>query len=422
MSRPERIHAGQSVALPRDFIVADHEPSRIEITIHRSFAEIASEWREFEVKAAGTFYQTYAWCSAWSETSNEPSELCVIIGRDRGGVLRFLLPLCIQRRHGVALLEWIAMPQTTYGYGLYDREFLPRARFWFSGRGWEIAHCVGSVDALNLGEMPDRLHGFPHPLSDWFSCESANRGYQILLEPDFKRFYERKRSSATRRSNRKRDSKLAGMGELTFGLPATRSQNHDGIDEMFRQQQQRLSERGIHGIFDVRDRQFIHRLADAQQVDGPALLAYSLSIDRRMIAMKLGGLHGNSYWGLISSLDPDFAPHLSPGDAALRHLIAACCERKLAILDLASGDASYKSQWADVVIPLHACIRGLSFRGYVWAAFATVRLILKRKIKRSPSLWELAQHLRRTLAHLRHRAMTGTTLGCLVGLNLAGIL
>jgi CelD/BcsL family acetyltransferase involved in cellulose biosynthesis len=421
MSRPERIRTDQSVALPRDFIVTGHETSLIEVAVHHRLADIANEWREFEANAAGTFYQTYAWCSAWIESSDEPSEPRIIIGRDRSGVIRFLLPFCIRRIQGIAILEWIAMPQTTYGYGLYDREFLPRAKAWFSLRGWEIARMLGKVDALNLAEMPETLHGFPHPLSDWFSCEGPNRGYQILLESDFKGLYERKRSSATRRSNRKRDGKLAALGELNFVLPETRSQNHSRIDEMFRQQQCRLSARGIHGVFDAHDRRFIHRLADIEANSGPALLPYNLTIDQHMVAMKLGGFYGNIYWGLISSLDSDFAPHLSPGDAALRRLIAACCEKRMAVLDLASGDAPYKAQWADVVIPLHACIRGLTPRGYIWAGLAMLRVIVKRTIKRSPRLWELAQHLRRTVAHLRFRPVTETSLGCLVGLNMPGI-
>ncbi|MFO0993365.1 MAG: GNAT family N-acetyltransferase [Hyphomicrobiales bacterium] len=418
MSGPERIRQSNSRALPRDFAVVDHHAPLLAVERYRRIEDIAQEWREFEIKAAGTFYQTNAWCSAWFETSDKPINLCIIVGRDRAGAMRFLLPLALRRSHGLSILEWIATPQTTYGYGLYDREFLPRARSWFSGRGWEIARCAGRVDALNLGEMPESLHGFPHPLSDWFSCEAANRGYQIRLEPDYTRLYERKRSSATRRSNRKRDNKLEALGELKFALPATRSQNHDRIDEMFRQQQQRLSQRGIHGVFDARDRRFIHKLADAQHHDGPALLAYHLNVDHRVVAVKLGGRHGNAYWGLISSLDSDFAPHLSPGDAALRRLIAACCEARLAVLDLASGDASYKSQWADVVIPLHACIRGLSPLGYLWAALAMTRLVAKRTVKRSPRLWELAQHLRRTLAICRSRAISDAPLGCLVGLNL----
>jgi CelD/BcsL family acetyltransferase involved in cellulose biosynthesis len=404
VSRPERIRAGQPVALPRDFLVLGQQKSLFEIEVHRNLADIANEWQEFEANAAGTFYQTHAWCAAWIESSDAPTQPRIVIGRDRSGVIRFLLPFCIRRSHGLAVLEWLAMPQTTYGYGLYDREFLPRARAWFSGRGWEIAHQVGRLDALNLGEMPERLHGFPHPLSDWFSCEGANRGYQIRLDSDFRRFYERKRSSATRRSNRKRDTKLAALGEMNFGLPDTRSQNHARIDEMFRQQQCRLSERGIHGVFDARDRNFIHRLVDTQTKGGSALLAYNLRVGPRMVAMKLGGRYGNAYWGLISSLDPEFAPHLSPGDAALRHLIAACCEARLSVLDLASGDAFYKTQWADVVIPLHACIRGLSLLGYIWAGFAMLRLLVKRTVKRSPRLWKLAQHLRLTIAHRRLRA------------------
>ena len=150
------------------------------------------------------------------------------------------------------------------------------------------------------------------------------------------------------------------------------------------------------------------------------LLAYHLHLDRQMVAMKLGGLYGNIYWGLISSLDSRVAPHLSPGDAALRRLIAACCERRFATLDLASGDASYKSQWADTVIPLHSCIRGLTLPGYLWACGAFAQTIAKRTIKRSPRLWAFVQQSRRGLARIWVRNVE-TPLGCLIGLNVAGV-
>jgi CelD/BcsL family acetyltransferase involved in cellulose biosynthesis len=391
------------------------------MSVYPALSEISEEWKTFEARAAGTFYQTHAWCSAWLAGDRDRSEARIIVGRDRGGTIRFILPLAIRRRGRLRVLEWIAMPQTTYGYGLYDRDFLPTARAWFAGRGWALAHRAGPADALFLGEMPERLHGFPHPLSDWFSCEGPNRAYQIQLERDFEALYRRKRSSASRRSNRKRDNKLESLGELGFSLPDGIAQMHARLDEMFAQQQVRLAERGIHGVFDERDRTFIHRVADSGGEAEPTLLAYHLHLDKRMVAMKLGGLYGNTYWGLISSLDSHVAPHLSPGDAALRRLIAACCERRLTTLDLASGDASYKSQWADTVIPLHVCIRGLTLQGYVWACGAYARTIAKRAIKRSPRLWAFVQRFRRGVARLWIRNVE-PSLSCLVGLNVAGVI
>jgi CelD/BcsL family acetyltransferase involved in cellulose biosynthesis len=391
------------------------------MSVYPALSEISDEWKAFETRAAGTFYQTHAWCAAWLAGDEERSEPRIVVGRDRGGVIRFLLPFAIRRKGAFRVLEWIAMPQTTYGYGLYDRDFLPTARAWFSGRGWALAHSAGPADVLYLGEMPERLHGFPHPLSDWFSCEGPNRAYQIHLERDFEALYQRKRSSATRRSNRKRDTKLESLGELGFGLPDGSAQIHARLDEMFAQQQVRLAERGIHGVFDERDRTFIHRVADSCGNGEPTLLAYHLHLDRRMVAMKLGGLYGNTYWGLISSLDSRIAPHLSPGDAALRRLIAACCERRLATLDLASGDASYKSQWADTVIPLHACIRGLTLPGYLWACGAFARIVAKRTVKRSPRLWAFVQGSRRVLGQIWVRSVE-PPLSCLIGLNIAGII
>jgi hypothetical protein len=39
MSRPERIRTDQSVALPRDFIVANHVTSLIEVAVHHRMSD-----------------------------------------------------------------------------------------------------------------------------------------------------------------------------------------------------------------------------------------------------------------------------------------------------------------------------------------------------------------------------------------------
>lgn len=384
---------------PHDRPRAAVRPCVVDIEIHRGIAALEEEWKAFEARAAGTFYQTYAWCAAWQATIGKETgaEPVIVTGRDQMGRLLFLLPFSLSRRRGCRLLEWLGSEQIGYGYGLYDRRFLPEAGEWFAHEGWRILEAAGPIDTTVLQKMPARLHGLAHPLTAWFTLAGRNTSYVLALTAPYDVLYAAKRSRETRRSNKKRDAKLAACGALDFGLPKSASETHALLDEMFDRQQARLEEAGIRGVFGDRERRFIHRLATMRGAAGPALLPYRLKIGGDTAAVMLGGCYANSYWALISSLgDGPYRRH-SPGDAALRRLIEACCHSGFSTLDFGSGDTAYKDHWADETIQLHDAVRAVTPRGYVLSLALLSIIAAKRLIKRTPALWAAATWLRRAI-------------------------
>jgi CelD/BcsL family acetyltransferase involved in cellulose biosynthesis len=219
----------------------------------------------------------------------------------------------------------------------------------------------------------------------------------MRLPSDYQALYCAKRSGETRRGNRKRDAKLGKEGQLSFGLPSTRREAHERIDEMFEHQAARLAESGIHDVFPQPARNFIHRLIDLPDRMQPFLLPFHLTVEDQMEAMMLGGHYGGGYWALISSLSPSARRRHSPGDAALRKTIEACCVRGLAFFDFSSGHTAYKLHWADETVTLHHAVRALTARGYAWALWRAATVGAKRVVKRSPSLWACAGWVRRRL-------------------------
>lgn len=369
----------------------------VQVSVYHDLKSIEFIWREFQEKAAGTFYQTFDWCDAWFQTvgANEQAEPRIVVGRGKDQTLMFLLPLMVRRTRFVSVLEWIGSRQIAYGYGLYDRAFLPRAKSWFGSIGWSILRQIEGADAVRLGELPVELHGAPHPLSGWFSTIAANRSYTMELQPEFEELHARKRSGDSRRGSRKRDLALSKLGKLEFLLPASIEDTLARLDQMFDHQQERLAERGIRGIFGSRERAFVKELARRPD----ALLPYHLTIDGNLVAMMLGGQYDNTYWALVSSLCPGSLRKYSPGDAALRRTIAACCANGMRRFDFSSGDSDYKTVWADTVIPLCECIRILRLRGAVWAAAALAFVRLKRHVKQSPILWSIFARVRHLTRH-----------------------
>lgn len=366
----------------------------MKIAVNHDPVQIESEWRAFQATAAGSFYQTFEWCSSWLETAGRAEKVqpCIITGSGASGKLLFLLPFAIRTVRGVRVLEWIGSSQINYGYGLYDRSFLPGARAWFNSEGWRILREVKSIDAVRLRELPKTLNGSPHPLADWFTISSANKSYSMALRADYEQLYAEKRSGETRRGNRKRDAKLERLGDVQFGLPATREETHKLLDQMFRHQESRLAESGIRGVFSAAERDFVHRLADMD-----SLLPYHLTIDGELAAMMLGGKFDNTFWALISSLSSGTVRRCSPGDAALRRMIEACCKSGLSRLDFSSGDTSYKLHWADEAIPLYEVIHFVTLKGAIWSLGAYAVAGSKRLVKRSPVLWPAFTWLRGAL-------------------------
>jgi CelD/BcsL family acetyltransferase involved in cellulose biosynthesis len=370
---------------------------RIGLRLHSDIAEIAGLWRDFEETAASTLYQTHAWCSAWLDTIGATAgvEPRIVTGSHADGSLAFILPFQLRRQWGVRRLEWLTAPHANYGYGLFDRGFLAAAPAWFAANWSQVAAAAGPFDVLNLEEMPASLFGARHPMAECFTLQTANHSYAMALEPDYESLHARHRSGDTRRHARKRDAALAKVGKVGFGLPEGADETHRVLSTMFLQQEQRLAESGVRGVFGGIERAFIHRLSEASNGSKPLLLPYYLTCDGEILSVMLGGNHGGIYWALIASLANTPLRRHSPGDSALRHTIEACCARGLAGFDFAAGDADYKSAWADEVIAHHAMCRGRTLAAAPLALAFGAKLWLKRLVKHQPRLRALALGLRR---------------------------
>lgn len=372
---------------------------QLSLTVSRSLSEVAADWSAFEKRATGTLFQTFLWCQAWIETAGVEvgARPAIVIARDSGGVIQFILPLQIRRRFGIRALEWLGAPHSSYGFGLFLPAFLPMARQWFDDNWQQIVTLAGPVDAITMCEMPVSLQGIGNPMAGLFNFKGANRSYVLNLTPDFEKLHVAKRPSEDRRAARKKEQHLQAMGGLEFGLPRGRAEMHDILDVMFEQQKLRLAEQGVHGVFGPAERWFFHRIAERQDEKNPVLAPYYIKSGGKVLAVLMGGLHGGTFWALISSLAPGDLRKYSPGDLALRRTIADCCAKGLERLDFSAGDSRYKLNWSDEVVQLHATVGARTLRGLPFAAVFAIRQGVKSAIKGSPVLMSAAIAVRRAL-------------------------
>ena len=362
-----------------------------------SMAAALPAWSAFERQALGTLYQNSVWCRAWTETAGRGFNVTpqIIIARNSDHCIQFILPLQIRRRQGIKVLEWLGAPHHNYGFGIFDRDFMPEAPSWFETNWDRVLAEVGAFDAIALTEMPNQLFGFDNPLRGVANMRAANLSFAMHLARDFEPIYAQKKSTERRRAARKHENGLAQAGPIGFGLPKGKAACRNLIDVMFKQQEVRLAELGIHGVFGEKERQFIHRLAELQDDGDPILAPYHLTCDGEVLAVMMGGLHANCYWALISSLASGPLRKHSPGDLALRRTIEACCQRGLSSFDFSAGESSYKRAWADEIITMSVVLRGRNLHGLLWAGTMALSIWAKRNVKRSPTLLSVMRAVRR---------------------------
>ena len=372
----------------------------ITLSVHHDMGSVSYLWQEFQTHASTTLYQTQQWCSAWQDTvgCERQIEPRILVAQDRGGNVVFILPLQIRKAQGVKILEWHGYPSVNYGYGLFDRTHLPQLATWFAENLSLVLDMAGLFDVAALMDMPDIINGEAHPFRSAFNIKSANRSHAMQLQPDFDALYASKRSPETRHSSRKKDRKLTGLGEIKFFLPAAHAETHSILDTMFVQKTKQLAETGVHGVFGKGEMDFIHRLASESINGKPMLLPFTLMCNGETVAVILGAQALDTCWLLISSMGFGKARKYSPGDYVLRHVIEHCCKEDYSRIDFSSGDATYKSQWAEETIQLYCTLRAKNLKGLFWVIAATCRLLLKRHIKQTPAVWELTIAARRFFA------------------------
>jgi CelD/BcsL family acetyltransferase involved in cellulose biosynthesis len=84
----------------------------------------------------------------------------------------------------------------------------------------------------------------------------------------------------------------------------------------------------------------------------------------------------------------------SPGDLLLHRMLEDACSRKITSFDLGIGEARYKASVCEEIVPLFDCIIPMTFAGYAAGVLAGLRLSVKRRIKRSPRIWNFIQKSR----------------------------
>ena len=368
------------------------------VAAYETAAAAAAAWAELEAIAPVSIYQTRRWLEPWLAHvgAAQGARPLLVAAFDEAGRAVAFLPLCTSRCGSETAAAFAGGKDANFN--------LPLLRPGVALDGDDCRLLLREArrasrhkpDLFFLANQPAAWEGVANPFAQLPRQASASFGWKTALLPDGEDLLRRKLSKDGRKKLARKERRLAEIGPLRYFQAAGEAEIAAVVVAFLLQKVARLHAMGVTGVFEsAAERSFLLAAAAPGAEAGAAMEWHALSAGGRIVATYAGGVHRGRFHGMVNSFDasPEIAV-ASPGELLMKWLIARCCAKGLATLDMGVGEAQYKSAWCGEPEPLFDCFVPVSLAGRLRASVEALRLAAKRWIKQTPWAWALARRLR----------------------------
>jgi len=381
----------------------------IELSLFGDLAAVELLWRASEDQASRTFFQSFAWLQAWqvhvgTRTGTSP---VIIAGRHPDGTVVFILPLAVEHGRGLRRLTFLGADLCDYNAPLLHPAFSALVDAGAFSVLWPriLAQLRSDprfgFDVVDLPKMPERVGAQLNPLMGLARQPNPSGAHLTSLGGSWEEFYARKRSAATRRTERKQLRQLGKVGEVHFVDQLEGEERVRTLDVLFEQKAHSFARMGVPNIFRRPGYTELFRSFATDPTCRHLVHLSRLEVGSSIAAASIGFTACSCYYLVLSSYDSGATARLGPGRAHLQELLRFAIRSGIDVFDFTIGDELYKLDWSDGRLTLYDHLSAANLRGAVAVALITGFRTLKRTIKQNAALWRLFSSSRSQLGAFR---------------------
>jgi CelD/BcsL family acetyltransferase involved in cellulose biosynthesis len=329
----------------------------------------------------------------------------IVLGRDAHGVLLFILPLAIEMRGPIKRLTWLGSdlcdynaPLIAHGFWRHVGDF---AALWREAQRLLQSNRRLRFDFVDLQKMAETISGERNPLLSLSTKRNASSAHVATLGGSWDEFYKAKRSSETRKKERKQLRRLGELGDVRFIDVGDTPEIARTIETLLEQKSKAFARMGVEDLF-ARPGYRAFWL-DAATTLGGVTHVSRLDVGSTIAATSFGLTHRGCYYLVLSSYHDGEVMRFGPGRAHLHELLRHAIEHGIRDFDFTIGDEPYKRDWADIEVRLYDHLQAATLRGAVVVAMIGAFRRTKRLIKTTPALWHAYSKAREIARFLRLR-------------------
>ena len=332
------------------------------MSLHHDLDSIENDWRAFEDSADCTVFQTFDWLSAWFRNIgvHEGVKPAVVIGR-HGGAILFLLPFALETNGFVRKITWLGSGLNNYNGPMVASDFSLRVSPPQFVEVWrEVQQLLRQQlhhDLIDLEKMPKVLGEQANPFCALGVSPHVNDAYLTALGGDWETYYAAKRSSATRKTDRKKRKRLADHGEIRFVTAGDRDGVVRTVDALIDEKRRSYAKLGVANMFERPGyRDFFLDLATGSQSSRLTHVS-RLDVGDQTAAANFGLMFRGRYYYILAGYDDGELARFGPGAIQLMDVMRYATEHGCKLFDFTIGDEPYKREWCDVEIGLCDYVR-----------------------------------------------------------------
>jgi CelD/BcsL family acetyltransferase involved in cellulose biosynthesis len=352
---------------------------RIEtVTSESDFVRLAGPWDELvAAMPRPSPFLLHAWLLEWWRHYGGEADLAVHVAF-RGGRLVGALPLCIHRRLGLRVSEFLGR-----SWALLADLLVTPGEQASTGSGLLQRAASSGHDYANLFGLPGSSRLVAALPPDALRLVERLEAPVVDLSAGWESFYGARMSSKRRSDRRRRMRQLEELGSVETTIARTREELEPALEDAFRVHALRWEGRRDASGFATPTGKRFHRavLLRLAESDVPRML--SIRLDGRMIAFALSLQGWGRAYGLTMAFDPAFA-RFGPGSEALLRRLEAAAGEGITRFELLGAAGAHKQRFTDRFEPIYQGI-GLArtLRGRAAAETLVGGIRVRRRIKRS---------------------------------------
>jgi CelD/BcsL family acetyltransferase involved in cellulose biosynthesis len=379
----------------------------VALELREDLAGLQPEWTAFQRTAACTVFQTFEWLAKWQQHVGNlrGTRPAIVLGRDEHGALLFILPLAIETRGPIRRLTWLGSDLCDYNAPLIARDFWRHvgdfAALWREAQRLLQSNPRLRFDFVDLQKMAETIGGERNPLLSLPTHRNASSAHVATLGRSWEEYYKAKRSSETRKKERKQLRRLGELGEVRFLDVSEKPEIAHTIEILMQQKSKTFARMGVEDLF-ARPGYRAFWLDIAATLPGVTHVS-RLDVGATIAATSLGLTHRGCYYLVLSSYHDGEVMRFGPGRAHLHELLRHAIEHNIRDFDFTIGDEPYKRDWADVEVRLYDHLQAATLRGAVVVGLVNAFRRTKRLIKTTPALWRTYSKARELARFLRQR-------------------
>jgi len=396
-----------TISPPLAAIEPSDASASVTLELREDLASLQSEWTVFQRTAACTVFQTFEWLSKWQQHVGDlrGARPAIVLGRDAHGVLLFILPLAIETQGPIRRLTWLGSELCDYNAPLIARDFWRHvgdfAALWREAQRHLQSNPRLCFDFIDLQKMAETLGDKRNPFLSLTTQRNASSAHVATLGRSWEEYYKAKRSSETRKKERKQLRRLGELGEVRFVDVSDKPEIARTIETLMQQKSKAFARMGVEDLF-ARPGYRAFWLDVAATLRGVTHVS-RLDVGSTIAATSLGLTHRGCYYLVLSSYHDGEVMRFGPGRAHLHELLRHAIEHDIRHFDFTIGDEPYKRDWADVEVRLYDHLQAATLRGAVVVAMISAFRRTKHLIKTTPALWQAYSKARELARFLRQR-------------------